>query len=145
MGKRASILFRKILPKEDKVVLRQFAEALCGDVLEGKSFLCLITGDSELQKLNAGFLGHDYPTDVLSFPSGESEQLGELAISLERAIHQAETHGHPVLDELKILMLHGVLHLSGLDHEQDRGQMRRVESKWRKHFGLASGLIERTT
>jgi len=144
MGKRASILFRKTLPKEDRLELRQFAETLCADVLEGKSFLCLITGDKQLQQLNADFLGHDYPTDVLSFPTGETVQLGEMAISVERAIQQAELHAHTVLDELKILMLHGALHLSGLDHEQDRGQMKRIETKWRKHFGLVSGLIERT-
>jgi probable rRNA maturation factor len=144
MGKRSSILFRKTLPKEERSALRMFAESLASQVLEGKSFDCLISGDKQLHALNLQFLGADYATDVLSFPSGEDENLGELAISIERASEQAEAHGHSLLDELKILMLHGVLHLKGMDHETDRGQMRRVETKWRKAFGLAAGLIERT-
>ncbi len=144
MGKRSSILFRKTLPKEERSVLRAFAEELSVEVLEGKSFDCLISNDKHLHELNLQFLGADYATDVLSFPSGEEETLGELAISIERATEQAVANGHSLLDELKILMLHGVLHLKGLDHETDRGQMRRVETKWRKVFGLGAGLIERT-
>lgn len=144
MGKRSSILFRKSLPKEERSDLRAFAEELAVQVLDGKSFDCLISNDKHLCELNLQFLGADYATDVLSFPSGEVENLGELAISIERAAEQAATHGHSVLDELKILILHGVLHLKGMDHEADRGQMRRVETKWRKVFGLGAGLIERT-
>ena len=101
-------------------------------------------GRDRMRALNRTHRGKDKVTDVLSFPTGETVQLGEMAISVERAIQQAELHAHTVLDELKILMLHGALHLSGLDHEQDRGQMKRIETKWRKHFGLVSGLIERT-
>ncbi len=144
MGKRSSILFRKTIPKEDRSVLRAFAEELAEKVLEAKSFDCLISNDKQLHQLNLQFLGADYPTDVLSFPSGEDENLGELAISIERAAEQAAAQGHGLVDELKILMLHGVLHLKGMDHETDRGQMRRVETKWRKVFGLGAGLIERT-
>ena len=144
MGKRASILFRKTLPKEDRDLLRNFAEEVCESVLEGKSFVCLITNDPHLRQLNADFLKHDYPTDVLSFPSGEAQDLGEIAISLDRAKEQATGQGHSVVDELRILMLHGALHLAGMDHETDRGQMKRIETKWRKRFGLAAGLIERT-
>ncbi len=144
MGKRSSILFRKTIPKEERFVLRAFAEELAEQVLEGKSFDCLISNDKQLHQLNLQFLGADYATDVLSFPSGEGENLGELAISIERAAEQAAEQGHALVDEMKILMLHGVLHLKGLDHETDRGQMRRVETKWRKLFGLGAGLIERT-
>ncbi len=124
--------------------MRAFAEELAVQVLEGKSFDCLISNDKQLHQLNLQFLGADYATDVLSFPSGEEAHLGELAISIERATEQAAAHGHSLVDELKILMLHGVLHLRGLDHETDRGQMRRIETKWRKIFGLGAGLIERT-
>jgi len=144
MGKRSSILFRKTIPKEDRSVLRAFAEELAEKVLEAKSFDCLISNDKQLHQLNLQFLGADYATDVLSFPSGEDENLGEFAISIERAAEQAAAQGHSLVDELKILMLHGVLHLKGMDHETDRGQMRRVETKWRKVFGLGAGLIERT-
>ncbi|WP_031499095.1 rRNA maturation RNase YbeY [Bryobacter aggregatus] len=144
MGKRATILFRKPLPKEEKASLRAFAQSLVTEVLEDRNFTCLITGDKQLQELNRDFLQHDYPTDVLSFPSGDPEDLGELAISLDRATAQAAEHQHTTLEELKVLMLHGVLHLSGLDHETDKGQMRRIETKWRKSLGLPGGLIERS-
>lgn len=144
MGKRSSILFRKTLPKAERDQLRAFAEELAERVLEGKSFVCLISNDKQLRQLNLQFLGADYATDVLSFPSGEDEALGELAISMERATEQAAAQGHGLVDELKILMLHGVLHLKGMNHESDRGQMRRVETKWRKLLSLGAGLIERT-
>lgn len=124
--------------------MRDFAEQLCEQVLEGRRFVCLISSDEHLQQLNRDFLGHDHPTDVLSFPSGEAEDLGELAISIQRATEQAAAQGHGLIDELKILMLHGALHLKGMDHETDRGQMKRLETKWRKVFGLTAGLIERT-
>lgn len=108
------------------------------------AFLCLITDDSELRQLNRCFLGHDFPTDVLSFPAGSTfEGLGEIAISLERAQAQADEFGHSCLDEVRVLLLHGVLHLSGFDHESDRGEMARAERKWRAYFGLPPTLIAR--
>ena len=58
--------------------------------------------------------------------------LGEMAISVERAAEQAAEFGHPFSEEIKILMLHGVLHLLGMDHEKDRGAMARAEKRWRK-------------
>lgn len=124
--------------------MREFARQLSLELAGGRPFTCLFTGDRALQDLNRQFLGHDWPTDVLSFPNGQaSGELGELAVSLDRAAAQAGEHGHDVALELRILMLHGVLHLLGHDHEKDRGQMRRLESRWRKHFGLPAGLIER--
>lgn len=144
MGKRVSILFRKPLPPEERAALRAFAAELVEKVLEGRSFVCLLSNDAQLQQLNKEFLGHDYATDVLSFPGGGTEDLGELAISIERAAVQATEQGHTLLEELKILMLHGALHLAGMDHEKDRGQMKKLEARWRKDFGLASGLIERS-
>ncbi len=94
--------------------------------------------------MNREFLRNDYPTDVLSFPKLEPNgPLGEIAISADRAREQAKEYGHAVDDEIRILMLHGVLHLMGMDHESDRGRMRRAESKWRRQLGLPAGLIER--
>jgi probable rRNA maturation factor len=101
---------------------------------------CLITDDAELRRLNRRFRNKNYATDVLSFPNGEG---GELAISLDRAIAQAAEHGHSTFDELRILMLHGVLHLRGMDHQTDSGEMRRTETRLRKKYGLPIGLIER--
>jgi len=128
--------------------LENFAHGLRDRIASGREFLCLITGDAELQRLNRQFLGKDYPTDVLSFPAAkgrdaEAAPLGEIAISSDRAADQAESRGHSVDDEIRILMLHGVLHLLGMDHERDHGAMERAETRWRKEFGLPLGLIER--
>ena len=124
--------------------LRSFAETLIDEVTGGRQFECLITDDRELQRLNRTFLGYDYPTDVLSFPSGTAGGFaGEIAISRNRAAEQAANFGHSVDEEIKILMLHGALHLLGMDHEKDRGGMARAEKRWRKRLGLPEGLIER--
>jgi probable rRNA maturation factor len=128
----------------EKKELRNFAKDLSDRVAPGRPFCCLISSDNELQRLNREFLHHDYPTDVLSFPAGEQGgDLGDLAISIERAEIQARQYRHRVLDELRILMLHGVLHLTGMDHEGDRGEMARAERKFRKELGLPDGLIAR--
>jgi probable rRNA maturation factor len=119
--------------------LESFAAILCDRVARGREFHCRITNDAELQHLNAQFLGKDYPTDVLSFPSEN-----DIAISLQRARAQAKEWNHSVEDEIRILMLHGVLHLAGMDHETDAGQMKSAELRWRKKLGLPTGLIERT-
>lgn len=144
-----TVLFRA-LPRtlkfsaQQKRTLISFAHTLALRVVHGRSFTCLITRDSELQNLNRTFLSHDYATDVLSFPAHDpSGSLGEIAISTDRAEAQAEAFGHSRLDEVRILMLHGVLHLAGMDHEQDSGEMARAERKWRTELNLPDGLIAR--
>jgi probable rRNA maturation factor len=111
-------------------------------------FSVLLTGDERLRELNFQFRGKDKATDVLSFPSlpeaAEGDYGGDLAISLETAAVQAKEHGHSLQTEVKVLILHGLLHLAGYDHERDRGQMRRRETLLRKHFALPSGLVERS-
>ena len=129
----------------EKRAIRAFSQELAEFVTNGYSFTCLITNDVETRRLNRAFLDHDYPTDVLSFPSVGGSGLGEIAISAQRASAQARAFGHSRLDEIKVLMLHGVLHLAGLDHERDRGAMARVERKWRKEFALPSSLIARSS
>lgn len=129
----------------DKRSVREFASLLDERVAGGRGFDCLLTGDAELTRLNRDFLHHDYPTDVLSFPSGtKAGPLGDLAISLERAAAQAREFGHTVIDEVRILLLHGVLHLIGMDHEIDGGRMARTERKWRAEFDLPETLISRS-
>jgi probable rRNA maturation factor len=124
--------------------LRAFAEELALEVAGARGFVCLLTGDGELRRLNRQFLGKDYPADVLSFPEpGPDGFLGELAISVDRAKDQALARGHSLEQEIQILMLHGLLHLVGMDHETDRGRMARAETRWRKKLGLPAGLIER--
>lgn len=147
----SSIVFRAIpshvrLSTEEKRSLKKFLRELSQAIGEGRGLCCLLTGDSELRRLNREFLDHDYPTDVLSFPAGDTgNSLGELAISVERAHAQAEQFGHAALDELRILMLHGVLHLSGMDHERDRGEMGKAERRFRSQFGLPDTLIARAS
>lgn len=140
----SSVIFRCGSAKLDRAGLRTFARDLQREVAGGRPFDALITRDAELQQLNRDFLGHDYATDVLSFPgSSESGPLGDLAISIDRAREQALERAHELEVEVRVLMLHGVLHLLGMDHERDEGRMRRAESRWRKTLGLPAGLIER--
>ena len=79
---------------------------------------------------------------MLSFPCGQAPGLspsGDIAISAARARAQAAAFGHSIEDEIRILMLHGVLHLLGMDHETDRGQMKRAEARWRKRLDFPAG------
>jgi len=142
----SSILILKRTPRGlPRRALRLFAERLRDEVAGGRHFHCLLTDDRELQKLNRAFLANDTPTDVLSFPEPEPGPfLGEIAISLDRAAAHSAELGHSLEDEIRILMLHGLLHLTGMDHASDKGRMRRTETKWRKKLGLPSGLIERS-
>lgn len=106
----------------------------------------LLTTDATLCDLNARFRGKNKPTDVLSFPASnmvQSREKGDLAISVETARRQAAAIGHSLGIELKILILHGLLHLAGYDHEVDAGQMERRERRLRAKLGLPMGLIER--
>jgi len=138
------VLFRRVPSDVRRATLDRFAITLRDEVAKGREFECLITTDQELQRLNRQFRGKDENTDVLSFPSAdEGGAIGSLAVSWQRAATQASEYGHSLESELHILMLHGVLHLLGLDHETDRGRMARVEAKWRQRFHLPDGLIER--
>ena len=107
----------------------------------------LVTGSQELQKLNRQFRGKDKATDVLSFPAPPEAAdglAGDVAISADIAAENAQRLRHEAADEIKILLLHGVLHLAGYDHEHDDGEMARKEQRLRKVLGLPIGLIERT-
>ena len=135
------LLFRHPSRRVRRTPLRDFLTELEKRIARGRistcPVTCLVTTDAELRRLNREFRGKNYPTDVLSFPPGE------MAISLDRAAAQAKELGHSLDDELRILMLHGLLHLCGMDHEADSGEMRRAEIRWRKRLGLPAGLIER--
>lgn len=106
----------------------------------------LLADDRTLRRLNRQFRGKDKATDVLSFPSATevaAEYAGDLAISLDTARRQADEHGHSLRDEVRILLLHGMLHLSGMDHETDDGAMAAREGRLRTRLGLPDGLIAR--
>ncbi len=106
----------------------------------------LFTTDAAIRRLNRQFRGKNKATDVLSFPalaSGPLKIAGDLAISIPTARRQAEERGHSLAIEIKVLMLHALLHLAGYDHETDAGQMARREQKLRATLRLPLGLIER--
>jgi len=99
--------------------------------------------DQRIRALNRQFRGKDRPTDVLSFPAEERGRLGDIVIAIGVAREQAAEAGHSLGAELRVLALHGLLHLLGYDHERDAGRMARVEARLRTRGGLRSGLIER--
>jgi len=142
----STVTFRRVPANLARPTIELFARKLQHEVAKGRPFDCLVTGDAELRRLNRDFRGQDHATDVLSFPSGTGLpacRLGDIAISLHRARAQAREFHHSTEQEIQILMLHDLLHLLGLDHETDRGQMARVEKRWRARLGLPNGLIER--
>ena len=110
----------------------------------------LLADDRTLRRLNRIFLGKNKVTDVLSFPAPlhlgipmANRHAGDLAISVETAARQADEHGHTLGQELRILLLHGLLHLHGMDHESDSGQMAARERELRARLRLPPGLIAR--
>ena len=111
----------------------------------------LLAGDATLKRLNRQFRGKNKPTDVLSFPAPSPEQggdtrvAGDIAISLDTAARQAAQYGHALREEVRILLLHGLLHLHGMDHEADSGQMAARENGLRRDLKLPVSLIERVS
>jgi probable rRNA maturation factor len=101
-----------------------------------------IVPDATIRRLNRDHRKVDHATDVLSFPGTIS--LGDIAIARGVAAGQAKAAGHSMRTELRVLALHGLLHLLGYDHEADTGEMRRVEDRLRRRAGLPAGLIGRT-
>jgi probable rRNA maturation factor len=102
-----------------------------------------IVSDARVRALNRKFRKKDKATDVLSFPSEEPDYIGDVVISSGVAARQARAAGHSLATELRVLALHGLLHLLGYDHERDDGQMARLERRLRRQGGLREGLIER--
>jgi probable rRNA maturation factor len=128
--------------------------------LAGSDVTVCLVSDREMTRLNEAFRKKKGPTDVLSFPAAkkrrkriytetpekhrrksvpgtEESYLGDIAIAPETARRYAKKNGRSLGDELRVLILHGVLHLLGYDHEADRGEMNRIEQKMRRRFGLA--------
>jgi probable rRNA maturation factor len=168
---RPPLFFRPLLPADegrnspDMIVIEPAIETKFGrsDLKKGRltSFLAaakreaklsgtvsvLLTGDEQIRTLNRDFRHKDKATDVLSFPAaeagGRARLVGDLAISVETAAREAEGRGHSLTLELETLLLHGVLHLAGYDHEVDSGEMARKEEALRRKLGLSQGLIAR--
>ena len=92
--------------------------------------------DKRIRELNRQFRGVDKATDVLSFPEDDPDSLGDVAISLETAARQAKDNSLSLDNEIAQLILHGLLHLSGYDHETDNGKMNRLELKLRRKLKI---------
>jgi probable rRNA maturation factor len=138
------VIARKKLKGVTEQALSRFANrARRASGLEG-TVEVLLTGNDEMRSLNRQFRQKNKPTDVLSFPSASANgAAGDIAISLDIAADNAERLGHPLAAELKILILHGMLHLAGYDHESDNGEMARKEHKLRTELKLPDSLIAR--
>ena len=102
-----------------------------------------IVPDSRVRRLNRVYRRKDAPTDVLSFSSEEAGCLGDIVIAAGVARRQARAADHSLRTELRVLALHGLLHLLGYDHDRDDGRMARLEARLRRRGGLREGLIER--
>src|SRR5687768_3314568 len=102
-----------------------------------------LVSDARMRALNRQFRGKDKVTDVLSFPAATRGFLGDIVIASGVAKKQAKAPGHSLNIEIRILALHGLLHLLGYDHDGDDGKMARVEARLRTKAGLPEGLIER--
>ena len=140
------ILHKRIAGLNERSLDRFVARAKRAAGVRG-AVTILVTSSRELRRLNHRFRGKDKPTDVLSFPAemiSRGRFAGDVAISAEIAAQNARLLGHSPAEEVKVLALHGLLHLAGYDHEADNGTMAKREARLREQLGLPVGLIERT-
>jgi probable rRNA maturation factor len=146
------ILDRQRAVSVDRAGVKAFVRDLRRRLRLGrKQFNVCFVSDEEIRRLNASFRGRTRPTDVLSFPWREADArrrsplangdftnfLGEIVISAPAARRNARQEGHTVLNEICWLILHGLLHLQGYDHETDQGEMTRMELALRERLGIA--------
>jgi probable rRNA maturation factor len=138
------VINRQRRRKFDLNRLRKFSEGALQIIgASERNATVVFVSDDAIRKLNRQFRGRNYATDVLSFPSEaetfETESkadLGEIVISVQRATAQAREYGLTFSNEVEQLILHGLLHLCGYDHDTDRGEMNRLELKLRKKLGI---------
>ena len=135
----------KIQSRSFRLFLRRLADEL---TLEGTSATLVLVGDERMRTLNRRFRGFDCATDVLSFPAHngafpteneDTDYLGDIVISVDTARRQARRRGSTLPRELRVLAVHGLLHLLGHDHETDNGEMRRIEYRLRRKFRITRG------
>ncbi len=143
------VIFQKRVARLSEPTLRAFVLRTKQAVKLKGTVNLLLTSSTAMRSLNRQFRAKDVPTDVLSFPSPSlppnqpPRAAGDIAISVEIAAHNATKLGHSTAEEVKILALHGILHLAGFDHERDNGEMARKEARLRRTLGLPVALIER--
>lgn len=138
---KSVIIFEKPLDGVTPSALQRFARRAQTLARVKGEVAILITSRREVQALNRRFRSKDTPTDVLSFPGVTG---GDIAICAEIARQNARRLGHSVADEIKVLVLHGMLHLAGYDHETDSGQMESAEARLRLRLKLPASLIQRS-
>jgi len=136
------VILRKTLPGLTPLALARFAGRARRAAAVRGPVNVLLTSSAEMRRLNRDFRGKDRPTDVLSFPS-EDGGGGDIAICAAIARSNARRLGHSAAQEAKVLVLHGMLHLAGYDHETDGGRMLRREARLRRELGLPDSLIAR--
>lgn len=130
------------------LTIDQNALEVIGKVMSGKDIDLMLVNNQTIQEYNLQYRGKDVPTDVLSFPIDDDmphAPLGSIIISLEYASNIAKELAHGLDDEVSLLLIHGILHLLGFDHEVDNGEMREKEKEWMEYFNLPLSLIERNS
>lgn len=116
-------------------------------LLKVDNFELIFVNNEEMREINREFRGMDKSTDVLSFPlepTPMDTSLGSVVINLELALEISKRIGHKLEDEAALLLVHGILHLQGYDHEIDSGEMRELEGSLLERLGIDKGLIERS-
>ena len=124
---------QKIVLQPWKEMAEKMLQAIGG---QHSSATIAFVSDKTIRELNNQFRGIDKATDVLSFPAEEDDNLGDIAISVDTAATQCMENGLTLNEEIAQLILHGLLHLSGYDHETDNGEMNRLELKLRKQLKI---------
>ena len=133
------VVSRQRKQKIDTQAWETFAARAAGAIGKSESSATIaFVSDKTIRQLNRQFRAVDKPTDVLSFPADDEDKssLGDIAISVDTAAKQAKENGLTFDEEVAQLILHGLLHLCGYDHETDNGEMNRLELRLRKKLGI---------
>ena len=144
-GRLVIILEKPVAGTSPAALMRFMSQAQRAAGLRGEVNV-VVTSRQKIRKLNHRYRGKDSVTDVLSFPAdggAGKDFAGDIAICAQEAAAGARRFGHTPSEELKILLLHGILHLAGYDHERDNGRMARMERELRSKLGLPTALIAR--
>lgn len=140
------IIFKRPVSGLSQRALTAFVAQACRATGLKGTVTVMVTDSREMRSLNSRFRGKNHATDVLSFPPPALDNgfAGDIAVSLDIAARNARSRGHSLGQEVQILVLHGILHLAGYDHEDDQGEMAEREVRLRQRLKLPAGLIERT-
>ena len=142
---KPTIILKRPVKGLSRRALTEFVAQACRAAKLKGSLSVMLTDSREMRSLNSRFRGKKQATDVLSFPPPALVDgfAGDIAVSLDIAERNARSLRHSVGQEVQILVLHGILHLAGYDHEGDQGEMAEKERRLRRRFKLPTGLIER--